>query len=75
MKKHFILLKICCVWQIQLDGCAGFRLNLLEHVSLVRKHFPNHCIIGIWKKESEGSHVYITPDVDSIITLREAGVI
>lgn len=56
-----------------LGGCAGFRLNSPEHVRLVRENFPDQCIIGIWKRESEGSNVYITPDVESIIALREAG--
>lgn len=56
-----------------LGGCVGFRLNSPEHVALVRKHFPDRCIIGIWKRESEGSNVYITPDVDSILALKEAG--
>ena len=56
-----------------LGGCVGFRLNSPEHVALVRKHFPDRCIIGIWKRESEGSDVYITPDVDSILALKEAG--
>lgn len=56
-----------------LGGCAGFRLNSPEYVTLIRKHFPEHCIIGIWKRESEGSNVYITPDVESIMALKEAG--
>lgn len=56
-----------------LGGCVGFRLNSVEHVALVRKHFPDHVIIGIWKKESEGSKVYITPDVESIVGLSRAG--
>lgn len=56
-----------------LGGCAGVRLNSPEYVALIRKHFPNLPIIGIWKRESEGSNVYITPDVESIFTLRDAG--
>lgn len=56
-----------------LGGCVGFRLNSPENVTLVRKHYPDHCIIGIWKRESEGSNVYITPDVESIFALRDAG--
>lgn len=56
-----------------IGGCVGFRLNSPEHVALVRKNFPNHCIIGIWKQESEGSNVYITPDVASILALKKAG--
>lgn len=54
-------------------GCAGFRLNSPEHVKLVRKAFPEQCIIGIWKREREGSNVYITPDVESVLTLKDAG--
>lgn len=56
-----------------LGGCAGFRLNSPEYVKLIRQHYPEHCIIGIWKRESEGSNVYITPDVKSILTLKAAG--
>lgn len=56
-----------------LGGCVGFRLNSPEYVSLVRKHFPNQVIIGIWKQEHENSEVYITPDVQSILALKEAG--
>lgn len=56
-----------------LGGCVGFRLNSPEYVALIRKHYPKHCIIGIWKRESEGSNVYITPDVESIFALKEAG--
>lgn len=56
-----------------LGGCAGFRLNSVEHVALVRKHFPETVIIGIWKKESEGCSVYLTPDVESIVALKGAG--
>lgn len=56
-----------------LGGCVGFRLNSPEYVKLVKSKFPNQCVIGIWKKESEGSDVYITPDVDSVLALRDAG--
>lgn len=56
-----------------LGGCAGFRLNSPEHVKIVRETFPDQCIIGIWKRESEGSNVYITPDVESVMALKEAG--
>src|SRR5699024_5577084 len=53
--------------------CAGFRLNSPEYVSLVKKHFPDMPVIGIWKKETEGSEVYITPDMESVLALKKAG--
>lgn len=56
-----------------LGGCAGFRLNSPEYVSLVKQHFPTMPIIGIWKRHTEGSEVYITPDAASVYGLREAG--
>lgn len=56
-----------------LGGCVGFRLNSPDHVALVRKRFPNKCIIGIWKQVTEGCDVYITPNVDAIFALKEAG--
>lgn len=56
-----------------LGGCAGFRLNSPEYVRLVKNHFPEMPVIGIWKRVTEGCDVYITPDVDSVLALREAG--
>ncbi len=56
-----------------LGGCVGFRLNSPEYIKLVKSKFPDHYIIGIWKKESEGSDVYITPDVESALELKKAG--
>ncbi|MEG2330604.1 N-acetylmannosamine-6-phosphate 2-epimerase [Anaerorhabdus sp.] len=56
-----------------IGGCVGFRLNSPDYIRLVRKNFPKHYIIGIWKKESPGSNVYITPDVESIFALKESG--
>ncbi len=56
-----------------LGGCAGFRLNSPEYVKLVKKHFPDVPVIGIWKQKREGCGVYITPDMESALALKEAG--
>ena len=56
-----------------LGGCAGFRLNSPEYVSLIKKHFPNLPVIGIWKQNHENSGVYITPDVEAVLGLKKAG--
>lgn len=57
----------------ELGGCVGFRVNSPQHVEVIRNKFPSKCIIGIWKKEKEGSPVYITPDVQSILELKKSG--
>ena len=56
-----------------LGGCAGFRLNSPQYVKLIKEHFPDMPVIGIWKRKKEGSNVYITPDVESVLELQEAG--
>ncbi len=56
-----------------LGGCAGFRLNSPEYVKLIKKHFPDMPVIGIWKRVTEGCDVYITPDMESVLSLRDAG--
>lgn len=56
-----------------LGGCAGFRLNSPEYVRLVKQHFPDMTVIGIWKRMTEGCEVYITPDKESVLGLKDAG--
>lgn len=56
-----------------LGGCAGFRLNSPEYVKLIKRHLPHMPVIGIWKRMTEGCDVYITPDMESVLALREAG--
>ncbi|MCI5773073.1 MAG: N-acetylmannosamine-6-phosphate 2-epimerase [Erysipelotrichaceae bacterium] len=56
-----------------LGGCSGFRVNSPEYVKEIKSKFPDKPIIGIWKKESANSDVYITPDVKSAFSLVDAG--
>lgn len=54
-------------------GCSGFRLNSPEHIKLIKSKFPTIPVIGISKKIINDSEVYITPDVESVLELKQAG--
>lgn len=58
----------------QLGGSVGVRINSPENVRAVREKVGDDLIIiGIWKVYSEGSDVYITPTVEAVDALVEAG--
>ncbi|MCM3763898.1 N-acetylmannosamine-6-phosphate 2-epimerase [Neobacillus niacini] len=53
-------------------GAAGLRLNTPEDIKAVRK-MTDLPIIGLWKIHSEKSKVFITPTMDAVRAVIEAG--
>lgn len=43
------------------NGALGVRLESPEHIAAVRERCPEALIIGLWKRSSPDSSVYITP--------------
>ena len=58
----------------QMAGCKGFRANHPDYVKAIRKAVGEDAIIiGIWKIHTPGNDVYITPTMQAIRELVEAG--
>ncbi|MEH7009821.1 N-acetylmannosamine-6-phosphate 2-epimerase [Neobacillus niacini] len=53
-------------------GAAGLRLNTPEQIKAVRQR-TNLPIIGLWKIHSENSPVFITPTMEAVRAVVEAG--
>ncbi|MDI4645015.1 N-acetylmannosamine-6-phosphate 2-epimerase [Cohnella hashimotonis] len=53
-------------------GAAGIRANHPDDIRAIKRktRLP---VIGIWKKEDEGSDVYITPTLNDALAVRRAG--
>lgn len=58
----------------QLAGCKGFRANHPDYVRAIRKAVGEEpVIIGIWKVHTPGNDVYITPNMQAVRELVDAG--
>jgi len=58
----------------QISGCNGFRVNHPDYVRAIRKAVGEDAIIiGIWKVHTPGNDVYITPTMQAVRELVEAG--
>ncbi|MDD6467582.1 MAG: N-acetylmannosamine-6-phosphate 2-epimerase [Erysipelotrichaceae bacterium] len=58
----------------QLAGCKGFRANHPDYVRAIRKAVGEEpVIIGIWKIHTPGNDVYITPTMQAVRELVDAG--
>lgn len=58
----------------EMGGCAGFRVNHPDCVKAIRQATSrDKVIIGIWKIMTPGNSVYITPTMDAVDALVEAG--
>ena len=55
------------------NGAIGVRLESPEHIGAVRRRCPEALIIGLWKRSSPGSSVYITPGWQEIRAVWAAG--
>ncbi len=56
-----------------LGGSAGFRLNTPEHIKKVKEYYPDIPLVGIYKIETEGFPVFITPTLEEAEALHEIG--
>lgn len=54
-------------------GASGVRIDTPDHVKMVREKIPNTPIIGLWKKQTEGYEVYITPQYQDAVAIASAG--
>jgi N-acylglucosamine-6-phosphate 2-epimerase len=55
------------------NGASGVRLESPEHIGAVRRRCPEALIVGLWKRASAGSAVYITPGWEEIKAVWAAG--
>jgi N-acylglucosamine-6-phosphate 2-epimerase len=55
------------------NGATGVRLESPEHIGAVRRRCPDALIVGLWKRTTPGSSVYITPGWDEIRAVWAAG--
>lgn len=55
------------------NGASGVRLESPEHIGAVRRRCPAALIVGLWKRTSPGSSVYITPGWEEIKAVWAAG--
>ena len=55
------------------NGAVGVRLESPEHIGAVRERCPDALIIGLWKRSSPDSSVYITPRWHDLRTVWAAG--
>jgi N-acylglucosamine-6-phosphate 2-epimerase len=53
-------------------GAAGLRIDTPAHVQAVRQR-TSAPIIGLWKRQFEGSEVYITPQAEQAKAIAQAG--
>lgn len=56
-----------------LRGAKGVRLDTPDHVQAVRTVLPDAFIIGLWKQETPGYSVYITPQFAHAEAIAAAG--
>lgn len=54
------------------QGAAGLRIDTPAHVQAVRQR-TSVPIIGLWKRQFEGSEVYITPQAEQAKAIAQAG--
>ncbi len=54
------------------QGALGVRIDTPAHVAAVRRRVGVP-IIGLWKRQFEGSEVYITPQFEQAVAIAEAG--
>jgi len=55
-----------------IGGAVGIRANGLEDIRAI-KVAVDLPVIGIWKIETEGFEIYITPTLESVLAVAEAG--
>jgi N-acylglucosamine-6-phosphate 2-epimerase len=55
------------------NGASGVRLESPEHIGAVRRRCPEALIVGLWKRTTPGSPVYITPGWEEIQAVWAAG--
>lgn len=55
------------------NGASGVRLESPEHIGAVRRRCPDALIVGLWKRSTPGSQVYITPGWEEIQAVWAAG--
>jgi N-acylglucosamine-6-phosphate 2-epimerase len=55
------------------QGATGVRLESPEHIGAVRRRCPTALIVGLWKRSTAGSSVYITPGWEEIRAVWAAG--
>ena len=55
------------------NGAIGVRLESPEHIGAVRRRCPQALIVGLWKRTSSDSPVYITPGWAEIEAVWAAG--
>lgn len=55
------------------NGAVGVRLESPEHIGAVRRRCPDALIVGLWKRTSSDSPVYITPGWHEITAVWGAG--
>jgi N-acylglucosamine-6-phosphate 2-epimerase len=55
------------------NGASGVRLESPEHIGAVRRRCPDALIVGLWKRATPGSAVYITPGWEEIKAVWAAG--
>ena len=56
-----------------MGGCAGFRANRPQNVKIIKEHYPDYPMIGIWKIQTGDNPVYITPTMEAVDTMVELG--
>lgn len=54
-------------------GGVAIRANTPANIEVIKAHYPDLPIIGIWKVVTEGSDVYITPTMSEVDRLVELG--
>lgn len=55
------------------NGALGVRLESPEHIGAVRRRCPQALIVGLWKRTTADSSVYITPGWREIVAVWSAG--
>ncbi len=55
------------------QGATGVRLESPDHIGAVRRRCPTALIVGLWKRSTAGSSVYITPGWEEIRAVWAAG--
>lgn len=55
------------------NGAVGVRLESPEHIGAVRRRCPEALIVGLWKRTTANSPVYITPGWEELAAVWAAG--
>lgn len=63
-----LMAKAACI-----GGCVGFRANRPENVKAIKEALPEQIMVGIWKRETVGYPVYITPTMKEVDVLHSLG--